>query len=269
MGSIVTHTTSPLIDVTVSDPDAEAVSVINIWYGIPGSGTAPTVLTSAAGVSSLSYTHIFATGTYYYYAEIIQADGNITWTSPVWYTKTTNPLPVELVQFSGKHVTAGNLLTWSTASELNNDYFILERSTNGVEFVGIARIEGMGTVSTTTDYSFLDTEAQPGISYYRLKQTDFDGTTITTPVIAVEWKLAHDAFQVYPNPAIDMITIALPDDMVPNSLLRITDATGRIVLERSNLKNGQVIDCSELARGNYSVTIYTPHGVFPVRLTLQ
>ncbi len=87
MGSVYTHSTIPTLNVTVTDPDGEATSSISVYYGIPGSSSLPTVLTSNSNSNTLNYTHTITNGTtYYYYLEIIQADGDKIWTSPIWYT---------------------------------------------------------------------------------------------------------------------------------------------------------------------------------------
>ena len=88
MGSIYTHSTSPTLNVTITDPDGEATTSITVYSGVPGSGSLPTVLTSNTGSNSLSFTHAIANNTsFYYYLEIVQADGDKIWTSPIWYTR--------------------------------------------------------------------------------------------------------------------------------------------------------------------------------------
>ncbi len=121
MGSIFAHAGSPALTATITDPDAaESVTSIAIYYGIPGSGTAPTVLTTVSSSSSLSYTHtITNNSTYYYYLKITQADGDIIWTSPIWYTRNDaivgNP-PVANFTPSGTSVCAGQHITYSDNS---------------------------------------------------------------------------------------------------------------------------------------------------------
>ncbi|MBL0342754.1 MAG: hypothetical protein IPP71_18800, partial [Bacteroidetes bacterium] len=144
MGSSITQSTSPNFNVNVSDPDGDISTSIRIWYGVPGSSVAPTILTSVTNVNALAYTHTFATGTFYYYTEITQADGNKLWTSPIWYTKITSPLPIELLSFTGKNISNGNLLEWVTATELNNDYFTLMRSRDGFNFEDLITVNGAG-----------------------------------------------------------------------------------------------------------------------------
>lgn len=96
MGSIITQPGNPTISISVADDDNEAVSSIQVYYGIPGNGLAPTVLTQVSNNATLSYLHTIANGDeFYYYLKITQADGNIIWTSPIWYTRndavTANP----------------------------------------------------------------------------------------------------------------------------------------------------------------------------------
>ena len=88
MGSICKHAGSPTISVNVTDPDAgDNVSSIKVYYGVPGSGSAATVLTTGNS-ATLSYPHTIANlSTYYFYLEITQKDGDVIWTSPIWYTR--------------------------------------------------------------------------------------------------------------------------------------------------------------------------------------
>lgn len=112
-----------------------------------------------------------------------------------------NPLPIELLTFEASRQAEGVLLEWVTASELNNDYFDIQRSADGSEFVQVERIRGAGTTSQVTRYQLIDRNALPGKSYYRLKQTDVDGTSSYSEVIAVSFDDPY-AFNVWPNPAV-------------------------------------------------------------------
>jgi len=86
-----------------------------------------------------------------------------------------DPLPIELYTFDGSSIDNTNLITWSTASEHNNDYFIIERSTDGENWTTINKTTGMGNSNTLTKYSCLDNSFGKRINYYRLTQVDFDG----------------------------------------------------------------------------------------------
>jgi PKD repeat protein len=90
MGSIMTHSGTPTLSVTITDPDAsESVTSIIVHYGVPGSGTTCTNLTIATNTATLTYNHAAAANLskYYYYLEITQADGDKIWTSPIWYNR--------------------------------------------------------------------------------------------------------------------------------------------------------------------------------------
>lgn len=95
-------------------------------------------------------------------------------------------LPIELTYFKGEVCHVGNVcLSWSTASEKNNDYFTVERSSDAVEFSEVARITGAGTTYGAKEYTTVDERPLKGLSYYRLKQTDFDKTFTYSPIIAI------------------------------------------------------------------------------------
>ena len=105
-----------------------------------------------------------------------------------------------------KHLPFENFvqLTWETASEQNNDFFTIEHSPDGVDFYELAQIPGSGTTSTVNTYSYVDEHPYYGLSYYRLKQTDFDGKFEYSNIIAVQVLSEGDPdeidFEMYPNP---------------------------------------------------------------------
>ncbi len=101
MGSVLSLAGNPTLNITVSDPDNEAVSSIKIYGGVPGSGTTCTVLGSNTGSSTYTFTPTIANGsTFYYYAQITQADGDVIYTSPIWYTRKDNPTAPPVAAFS-------------------------------------------------------------------------------------------------------------------------------------------------------------------------
>ena len=97
---------------------------------------------------------------------------------------TTGTLPVEFLEFSGKINNDKILLSWSTASEVNNDFFTVENSENGVDFNSIGYVEGAGNSNNVLKYSYVD-ENPYEITYYRLKQTDYDGGFTYSQIIKV------------------------------------------------------------------------------------
>lgn len=115
-------------------------------------------------------------------------------------TDEAQVLPVELVSFFASSSNDGVQLVWKTASELNNDYFTIERSNGGEKFEEVLKVKGMGTKVTETSYSSKDTAPFKGISYYRLKQTDFDGRFSYSNVVSVSID-GTDLWSVFPNPS--------------------------------------------------------------------
>jgi hypothetical protein len=95
------------------------------------------------------------------------------------------PLPIELISFEGVNFESYNLSTWSSGSEQNNDYYLLERSTDGYDWSVINNQKGAGNSSVKIDYSFRDFTYEPTINYYRLSQVDFDGNSETFKIISV------------------------------------------------------------------------------------
>jgi hypothetical protein len=117
------------------------------------------------------------------------SNGLVTSFSPFTLASTlggVNPLPIELLDFSAAYNGTGVDLRWSTASELNNDHFTIERSADGSTFYEILTMVGAGTTTQTSSYAAADKDPLTGTSYYRLKQTDFDGKFRYSRIVPVE-----------------------------------------------------------------------------------
>ncbi|WP_164891186.1 T9SS type A sorting domain-containing protein [Botryobacter ruber] len=176
-----------------------------------------------------------------------------------------NPLPVELSSFDGKATASGIELTWTTASETDNDKFEVERSTDGKEYTAIGTVKGAGNSSTTLTYSFSDKSAAKGINYYRVKQVDFDGTSQLSKVIALENSNAPKTAGVtlYPNPVTgNNVNIALGGSDYSNKtfVVTITDMNGRKVMEQQISTAGSdavnlSLDQARVTKGLYMVKI--------------
>lgn len=115
-----------------------------------------------------------------------------------------SPLPIDLISFEGKEKEHSISLAWTTASERENDYFTLERSSDAENFETIGTILGSGTSTTPIEYSIEDFQATAGVNYYRLSQTDYNGTKETFDVIAVmNNKQSEVSSNIFPNPTQD------------------------------------------------------------------
>jgi hypothetical protein len=160
------------------------------------------------------------------------------------------PLPVTLVEFRGMKTASGpNELEWVTSSEVNNDYFEIQKSRDAVRFEAIGNVKGAGESKTQNTYTFSDESPERTITYYRLKQVDFDGTESLSRIVAVQRD--PDPFKefVYPNPAEHYIEIATDNgDTVEE--VTLFDLKGNAVLSKT--KSAQV-DISRLRKGDYFI----------------
>jgi len=118
------------------------------------------------------------------------------------------PLPTELVSFEvGSTDNQTVWLNWITASEINNDFFTVEHSSDGLNWSIISVEQGAGNSSSLLKYQMYDENPNFGVNYYRLKQTDFDGTFKYLDTKTVIIKSRNINLLVYPNPALESITI--------------------------------------------------------------
>lgn len=166
------------------------------------------------------------------------------------------PLPVELKSFTGRAIEAYNLLEWNISTEINNDYYTLERSEDGALFEPIAVIKGKGTVSTASTYQHVDKDSGERTQYYQLKQTDFDGTeTLIGNIIAIT-RSSNGGVKLFPNPVSNQQARLVFDQAQDEVLnIRIFSANGQLVRTMTNQplnKEQQVdLDLGVLSAGVY------------------
>ncbi|MFB9862369.1 T9SS type A sorting domain-containing protein [Rufibacter immobilis] len=144
-----------------------------------------------------------------------------------------NPLPVTLTRFEGVSRNGSVELAWSTASEINNDRFEIERSTNGKDFVKVGEVKGMGNSSALVDYTYSDRNTTSGTVYYRLRQVDYDAAFEYSKVIAVSHVAtasSASAISLYPNPVNDgNLTVRFEELVKGHATIRLVDLNGRVL----------------------------------------
>lgn len=203
-------------------------------------GSAPAVL---AGVGTVTAAGInFAANTY----------------TPMVLSSLSAPLPIELINFTA-NCNGNQVLTWSTASELNNDYFTVERSDDGISFREIGQVDGAGTSSQQHNYSFIDPQPVSGVAYYRLKQTDFNGQTSTSKIITGETCGANDDYIDAYNSG-NGITIAVNVSQATDYVVSVYDDRGRIIINKD-------ISAAEGANNFLLNGIIPATGVYLVKVT--
>lgn len=172
---------------------------------------------------------------------------------------TLNPLPIELVYFKGQSFKNSNLLIWRTASEVNNEGFYIERSNDGVTWQELSFVDGNGTTTDVIDYQYVDKNVSYGISYYRLRQVDFDGAFEYSNIISLESDENVQVLNVYPIPASTQLTLqytSLNEDKIS---IEVVDLLGRPNLTEEHSvtegMNSVVLDVSDLSKGIYILKI--------------
>lgn len=197
----------------------------------------------------------------------------ITATEPAGVTRNTSEfapcgfitLPVALVSF--KAVLEENLvkLTWITASERNNAYFNIQRSTDGVYFETIGKVLGNDNSNETIIYNYLDREGPDGVVYYRLMQVDHDGTPSLSTVIRIN-KSGSDEVKIYPNPVENILTLDMSFSETSDFLFVVTNSIGTIVFTDHGIAPKGFyqtnIDLSSLSPEMYFVTIQSQENVW-------
>jgi hypothetical protein len=182
----------------------------------------------------------------------------ITTTSEQTGCTPAAPLPVELTYFKGQSISNGNLLTWQTATEKNNEGFHIERRANGSDWTTIGFIHGNGSTNEVSNYEFVDNGNLRGFEnllglnlYYRLKQIDYDGNFEYSNIIQLATRNSQPVTaRISPNPATDHFTIETNEPMS----IQIINAQGQIIKEY-NVENGQQINIKDLPSGIYYVSM--------------
>ena len=176
---------------------------------------------------------------------------NTAWT----LSSLLSPLPIELLSFDATPLEEKVELKWMTATEINNDFFTVEKSIDAFEFYEIGTVPGAGTTTNERSYVLDDMKPFPGISYYRLKQTDYDGTFSYSRTIPVTYKSINDNFTIFPNPAPDMVYLASKEDVRPEIIIR--NAEGRLIQHFLTQSSKQIhsLHIADLTPGLYIVEI--------------
>lgn len=112
-----------------------------------------------------------------------------------------NPLPVELLSFHAKACGADVCLDWSTATETNNDFFTIEKTKDGQKYETAGITDGAGNSAHVRNYVMTDLQPYAGESYYRLKQTNFDGSSTYSELVPVDFSASGLSIDIYPNPS--------------------------------------------------------------------
>ena len=185
----------------------------------------------------------------------------------LWIRSSSVPLPIKLLNFNASfHSNGSVVIYWQTASEIQNDYFTIERSVDGLTFETVKNIEGAGTSSMLLNYSEIDTSPYVGKSYYRLKQTDFNGQFNYSEIRSVNSAgFAKPEVYMYPNLVTNKLTIeGKKSELNEISIYDMQGQNVTYLTKKSTVnENVVVIDLSQLDKGIYHIkTTTTNNKVF-------
>ncbi|MHA4812609.1 T9SS type A sorting domain-containing protein [Flavitalea flava] len=177
------------------------------------------------------------------------------------YSTNDVVLPIELTDFTAT-LSANNqqvAIHWATSQEVNNKYFILQRSADGQKYTDQDTVPASLT-SGPNQYNYIDYAPLGGDNFYRLMQVDLDGKTTISGVRKVTIALVDGtAFRLGPNPTRNILTLNLTGGETGNLEISLTDLQGRVLKNWKSTKQGygweQVVDVSFLARGNYFIRV--------------
>jgi hypothetical protein len=183
--------------------------------------------------------------------KVTDACGRVNFSSVKW----GNPLPIELLSFDAKPDNGFVDIAWTTLSETNNDYFTIEKTKDAISYETIKNIDGAGNSNILLNYSAKDNEPFSGVSYYRLKQTDFDGKFSYSNIVSVDFEKSQGV-TIYPNPFSTFAAITINDaSQINNYELRIYNVLGTVVMNTILTEQNTAIETSILPAGIYSYNI--------------
>ena len=162
-------------------------------------------------------------------------------------------LPIQLLAFSAEKQALQSYLQWATATEINNEYFQVERSGDGEHFDPIGQVAGAGNSSLRKDYNYIDAHPVQGLNYYRLRQVDVDGLYSFSPIRALKFDLREHVF-IYPNPSKSYAIVETPD-ILRGCTMEVYDIHGKKYVELELNSDKQEVMMDDWPSGSYTVKI--------------
>ncbi|MBI1287416.1 MAG: T9SS type A sorting domain-containing protein [Flavobacteriales bacterium] len=202
-----------------------------------------------------------------------------TWTEdmyPVWtLVDNSDPLPIEITRFAGTCMNGEVEVSWTTWTETNNDFFTLERSSNGTDFEKVDVVDGAGNSNEPLNYHVTDMDANGGTSYYRLKDTDFSGKSSYSEVIAVTCGENANEFDFVNAYDVDHTSVVVQFTAVDGEdfVIQLFDGSGRLVLDHAGVAyegmNKVNLATRDLSQGIYIINLSNSTKKFSKRVMLK
>jgi hypothetical protein len=180
-------------------------------------------------------------------------------------------LPIELLNFEAAYMEETGFveLKWSTATEIDNDFFTVESSKDGSTWAEILIKDGAGTTHQFMSYIDFDKHPYDGINYYRLKQTDYNGDYTYSKIIAINIHSSIDNKVIaFPSPVNDILNISSPG--ISFEEIFVLDSKGAIVAHQLNpdLSENTKIDFGRFKNGNYLIKLKTKNTIATKKITV-
>jgi hypothetical protein len=182
----------------------------------------------------------------------------------------TSVLPVTILSFSAGYVSTNNVkVAWSTTNEINASYFVVERSSNGADFIDVAQENASESINPIHNYSINDQlyNVNSNVVYYRLRIVDTDGKYAYSKIIPVKLDQPESSISVYPNPVDNYTIVNLYSDKPGTGLLRLIDDAGRQMMTKSftviNGNNSLMVDqLGHLPKGIYVIQLMVNNNLY-------
>lgn len=175
--------------------------------------------------------------------------------------RPSGPLPVNIISFQAqKQNGSKSYLTWQTSSETNSAWFVVERSSDAVNFLPIGRVVAAGNSNNTMNYSFTDHQPLQGYNYYRLKMVDADDRFRYTPSRMLQFNnITEDKLVCYPNPTQGLVNVQLSESIRnANTVINISSENGKVVSQirlAAGFGSPVQLNLSGLAKGMYFIHV--------------
>jgi hypothetical protein len=193
-----------------------------------------------------------------------------------WWTlvEKAHPLPVTWLDLSSDCDGHDVVIKWSTASEQNADYFTVERSLDGITYSPLATVPASGNSTTVKDYSYTDTDAPSITSYYRLRETDYNGEFSFSAQIPVAGCGTKNQMGVYPNPSLGTFNVAITGSKDEEIVIVVVDMLGQEFYSKVTVLSSEeeviAIDpTSKLAAGVYTVIATSKEEIIKKKIVIQ
>ena len=193
-------------------------------------------------------------------------DGSANFVTATPTPSVANVLPVELTRFAAEAADKETVLKWSTATEINNEYFEVQHSVDNHRFTVIDLVEGAGSTDARSDYRYVHTNPAAGKNYYRLRQVDFDGTGSYSSVVSVHFNRAEEDIAIFPNPVAHELNVAADFDFSAEATVEIIAQNGIVFrFEQIGKTSAAALDTSSLPAGFYFLRLVNRNQVFVKR----